>query len=159
MDGKHPVGGSRVLAGLIDEHGGAILSDLLHYYQVDLRDLFRDEGDLSPKYVLSLVMDLPSDSAFYASRRGGRQFRGWDDGRYALVALVNAAHASNYMFQVANSDPKKGKKPSLPEPFPIPDQITKAKKAPKPGSFAFIAAQMIAAQRKSKEERKWQEQK
>lgn len=149
MDGKHPVGGSRVLAGLIDEHGGAIVSDLLHYYRVDLRDLFRDNGDLSPKYVLSLVLDLPQDSSFTASRRGGRQYRGWDETRYALVALVNAQRTANYMFQVANSDPKR-RKPDVPHPFPTPDDTTTSK-APKQGSFAAIAASMIAAQRKAKE--------
>ena len=77
---------------------------------------------------------------------------------YALVSLVNSQRVANYMFQVANSDPKKGKKPVPPEPFPIPDKTTKAKKAHKPGSFALIAASMIAAQRKKKEEQKWQQE-
>ncbi|QFP95092.1 tail assembly chaperone [Gordonia phage MinecraftSteve] len=146
------MGGSRVLAELIDKHGGAILSDLLHEYGVDLRDMFDDDTILSPRYVLNLIVNLPETSAFYASRRGGHQYRGWDIERYMLVALVNGQRMANYMFQLANRDPKKSSVPPAPEPFPVPDEMDKKKKpAPKPGSFAAVAAQMIAAQRRKKE--------
>lgn len=144
-----PAGGSRVLAKLIDKHGEAILSDLLHYYRVDLRDLFSDDNPLSPRYVLALIIHLPTNGAFYASRRGGPQFRGWDEDRYALVSAVNAINTTNFILAMANRDPSKSK-PKAPKPFPTPDTDEKDK-APKPGSFASIATSMIAAQRKKKE--------
>jgi hypothetical protein len=111
--------------------------------------LFSDEDPLSPRYVLALILQLPTNGAFYASRRGGLQFRGWDADRYALVALVNAQRANNHILLLANSDPKKSK-PKAPELFPTPDDNPKSK-APKPGSFAAIAASMMAAQRRKKE--------
>lgn len=94
-------------------------------------------------------MQLPTDGAFYASRRGGVQFRGWDASMYAQVATVNAIRANNHILMMVNRDPKK-KKPAEPEMFPTPDDHQESN-APKPGSFAAIAAQMMAAQRKKKE--------
>lgn len=149
MDSRHPVGGSRVLAGLIDKHGEALLCDLLRYYRIDIRDLFSETAPLSPRFVLALILWLPSDSAFFASRRGGHQYQGWDESRYALAALVNEQRATNHIMLMANRDPSKPK-PKAPEPFPIPDTDKKSK-APKPGSFAAIAASMLAAQRRKKE--------
>lgn len=148
MDWEVAAGGSRALAELIDKHGEAILANLLSEYGVDLRDLFSEENPLSPKYVLSLIIQLPTNGAFYASRRGGIQFRGWDPKMYALVAGVNALKVNNYILACANRDPKKPK-PPLPEMFPTPDD--NKSNAPKPGSFAAIAASMMAAQRKKKE--------
>lgn len=150
MDRGIPTGGSRVLARLIDEHGEAILSDLLHYYQVDLRELLSEVDPLSPRYVLALVMQLPTDGAFHASRQGGVQFRGWDAGRYALVAQVNAQRATNHILMMVNRDPKRSK-PKAPEMFPTPDIDNGKPNAPKPGSFAAVAASMMAAQRKKRE--------
>lgn len=116
---------------------------------MDLRDLFSDENPLSPRYLLALILHLPTNGALYASRSGGIQFRGWDIDRYALVALVNAQRAGNHILLMANRDPKKPK-PAAPEPFPTPDAKRKPS-APKPGSFAAIAASMMAAQRRKKE--------
>ena len=99
--------------------------------------------------MLSLIMHLPDDSALYASRAGGQQFRGWDAGRYALVALVNAQRANNHILMMVNRDPKKAK-PKPPELFPTPEQTNKPK-THKPGSFAAIAASMLAAQRRKRE--------
>jgi hypothetical protein len=48
-----------------------------------------------------------------------------------------------------NRDTKKAK-PKAPEPFPTPDEHTTTKKL-KPGSFAAVAASMMAAQRKQRE--------
>lgn len=99
--------------------------------------------------MLSLIFNLPSDGAFYASRRGGYQYRGWNVDRYALAALVDSQRATNYILTLVNSDPKK-RKPEPPEPFPTPDREQKSN-APKPGSFAAIAAAALAAQRRKKE--------
>ena len=99
--------------------------------------------------MLSLILHLPTDGAFFASRRGGQQFRGWDAGRYALVAQVNAQRATNHILTMVNRDPKKAK-PKPPEPFPTPD-VTDKPKTHEPGSFAAIAASMVAAQRRKRE--------
>jgi hypothetical protein len=120
------------------------------YYGLDLRDLFSDENPLSPRYVLSLIVHLPPEGALYASRSGGPQFRGWDAGRYALVAQVNAQRATNHILMMVNRDPKKAK-PAAPEMFPTPDVDTGRTKKHKPGSFAAVAASMLAAQRAKKE--------
>ena len=149
MDRRFAAGGSRALAQLIDEHGEALVSDLLHYYGVDLRDLFSDSAPLSPRYLLCLVLNLPTDSAFYASRLGGPQYRGWDAGRYALVGLLNAQNVNNHILSMVNRDPKKPK-PKPPEPFPTPDQEVKTKQS-KVNSFTSIAAKMMAAQRRKRE--------
>lgn len=110
--------------------------------------MFSDADPLSPRFVLSLILHLPTDGAFFASKRGGQQFRGWDVDRYALVALVNAARAGNHIQLMVNRDPKKPK-PKAPEPFPVPGD--ESKPAHKPGSFAAIAASMMAAQRRKRE--------
>jgi len=101
--------------------------------------------------VLSLITNLPTEGALYASRQGGQQFRGWDAGRYALVAQVNAQRATNHILLMVNRDPKKSR-PKPPELFPTPDVEKQKPTAPKPGSFAAVAASMIAAQRKKKRE-------
>lgn len=149
MDRGYPSGGSRVLAGLIDKHGEAIFSDLLHYYQVDLRDLFSENTWLSPRIVLALIIWLPSEGAFYASRRGGPQFLGWDAERYALTTLVNEQKANNHLLMLINRDPKKPK-PKAPEPFPTPDEEKKSTE-PAPGSFAAMVVAAKRAARKKKE--------
>ncbi|AWY03843.1 tail assembly chaperone [Gordonia phage Nedarya] len=151
--GEVQLGGSRVLAELIDKHGGAILSDLLHEYGFDLLEVFAEEESVSPRYVLNLIINLPATSAFYASRRGGAHYRGWDEERYLLAALVNSQRMANYMFQLANRDPKKSSVPPVPEPIPLPDDKDEKKKKPahKPGSFAAMAASMILAARRKKE--------
>lgn len=117
---------------------------------MDLRDLFAEENPFSPRYILALIVWLPNDSAFYASRMGGPQYVGWDPDRYALAAQVDALRAGNYIALMVNRDPKKGTKPKPPEPFPTPDADKKSN-APKPGSFRAIAASLMAAQRRKKE--------
>lgn len=149
MDGRNSTGGSRVLAGLIDEHGEALICDLLQYYRVDLRDLFSESEPLSPRFVLCLVLNLPTDSAFYASRMGGREYRGWDASRYALVGLYNAQNINNHILATVNRDPKRPK-PKPPEPFPTPDQGAKRNQG-NSNKFASTAASMLAAQRRKKE--------
>ena len=111
--------------------------------------MFSDVDPLSPRYVLSLITHLPTDGAFYADRQGGQEFRGWDTDRYALVSLVNAQRAGNHIQLMINRDPKRAA-PKPPDPFPIPG-VDQKSNAPKPGSFAAIAAAMITAQRRKKE--------
>lgn len=146
MDEGDSAGGSRVLADLIDRYGEVLVPDLKHYYGVDLREIFDPESDLTPRYVYSLIKGLPLGSAFVAERRGGQQFRGWDESRYTLVAIVNAIRSLHHTYVSAHS--KSSRKP--PEPFPIPER-TKRSSADKPGSFAFIAKKKFEAMRKMKE--------
>jgi hypothetical protein len=137
----------------MDEHADAVVGDLLQYYNVDARDLFREVSPLTPKYVLGLIMQLPLGSAFVAEQRGGAQYRGWDHAMYAQVALINAVRTSNYLFLCANSNPKK-KAPEQPDPYPTPDNPNpgsrRHKGPPAPGSFAGTAMRMMSQARKAR---------
>lgn len=147
MDGVDAVGKLRGLIELVDEYGEFLAGDLQEYYGVDLRDLFReDDRRLTPVYLLSLIRGLPMESRFNAERRGGQVFRGWDAGRYIDVAAVNAIRALQWTYVAAHSK----NKPKPPEPFPIPDHGVRRKNRG-PGSFAFIAAQKLAAARRKRD--------
>lgn len=141
MDGGNPDGGSRELGQLIDEFGEHLAADLLEVYGVDIRDIFARKSRLSPMWILVLVRGLPETSRFVAECRGGQQFRGWDSGRYATVAIVNAVRALQYTYITAHSKSK----PKTPDPFPIPDKEIR-KHAP--NSFAAMAAAQMGAGRK-----------
>lgn len=150
MDGSYPAGGSRELAQLIDKYGEILLPELKHHFGIDLRDLFLDDCPMSPRFVLAHIKILPVGSAFVAEVRGGQEFRGWDEDRYQMAALIDAIRILQYIFVLANIDPKK-KKPKPPEPYPTPDKATKHKQPDKPGSFAFIAKSALAAAKRRKE--------
>lgn len=62
---------------------------------LDIRDLFRDNGKLSPRYVLILAGHLPETSAFFAARRGGPQFRPWTSTTHLLALIANLTYAAN----------------------------------------------------------------
>ncbi len=131
MDENHATGGSHYLGQLIDDYGDCLVADLFEVYHVDLRDLYRD--DMSPRWLLTLITQLPAGSRFYAQRRGGPQFRGWDESRYALVAAVNAIRSLQYTYVSAHSK----RRPTPPKPMPIPDDARRKKDTP--GSFAHTA--------------------
>ncbi len=142
MDGGNPGGGSVGLAQLIDEYGEHLAADLLEHYRVDLRDIFVPQARLTPLYLLVLIRGLPDDCRFNAERRGGQEFRGWGTSRYVSVATVNAVRALQYTYVAAHSKSR----PRPPEPFPTPDGVHRKKFGP--GSFAFMAAQQLAAGQK-----------
>lgn len=148
MAGGDSAGGSAELARLIDRYGEILIPELKHYFGMDLRDLFLEVPPWSPRYVLIHIWWLPVESAFAAEVRGGAEFRGWDESRYMIASLINAIRTLQYLFVLANRDPRKPK-PAMPEPYAIPEKRVKRrwdKKAPaKPGSFAFIAQQHAAA--------------
>jgi hypothetical protein len=58
--------------------------------------------------VFVLLKGLPLGSRFYSEKRGGQQFRGWNEGRYATVAIVNAVRALQYAHVAAHSKKKPG---------------------------------------------------
>jgi hypothetical protein len=88
-------GGSVQLVKLIDKHGSAVLADLARYYHRDLRDLWRPDSDLTPRYVLWLVEHLPDDSATKADMRGGPQMRAWTQDVHLLGMIANLLYAAN----------------------------------------------------------------
>lgn len=98
-----PGGGSVELGKLIDEHGAALAHDL-QAIGIDLRDLWRDGSDLTPRWVLTLTGQLPSDSALWASQRGGQKWRPWPLHNQLTAAAVNQLAAANY--QRAGKRPK-----------------------------------------------------
>ena len=95
VPGPVSAGGSVQLVKLIDKHGRALVADLAHYYHLDLRDLWRPESGLTPRYVLSLVEHLPEDSATLAEVRGGPQMRPWTLNNQLAGAAVNLLYAAN----------------------------------------------------------------
>jgi hypothetical protein len=117
-------------------------------YGFDLRELLSEEDPASPRYVLNLILNLPKTGAFYASRRGGQQYRGWDEDRYALADIYDAVQAGNHILMMANRDPNKPK-PKPPQSYPRPDDLEPKQAAPKKGSFAA----MIVAAKKAQRER------
>lgn len=136
MDGADAAGGSQGLADLLDKYGESLVADFERYYR-PLPQMI--EGGSSPRYILSLIRQLPIECATVAELRGGQQFRGWDAERYLLVALVDAVQANTY---VASGG--KGKKP---EPLYRPE---KAK--PKNGNaFAAMARSFYLAAKAKKE--------
>lgn len=140
MDGWYVCGGSSTLEKLIDEYGEYIAADLMETYRVDLRDIMRDDSDLSPRTLLVLIKNLPLSGRFYSEQRGGQQFRGWDESRYAMVATVNAIRALQYTYISAHSK----RRPKQPDMFPIPEQEVKVRKrSTGPGSFIFMAAKTM----------------
>jgi hypothetical protein len=145
VDGIHIVGGSVWLGELIDQYGEYLVADLTETYNIDLRDIFRDDKDLSPRWLMAHILNLPLGSRFYAEQQGGQQFRGWDESRYAQVATVNAIRALQYTYISAHSK----RKPPMPDMFPIPEATVKVRKKKQgPGSFAYIAAQQLAQVKK-----------
>lgn len=62
---------------------------------MDLRGLWWPDSRVTPRYVLSLVGQLPQDSAFAASVRGGGEFRAWTPELYVLAAIANLLNAAN----------------------------------------------------------------
>lgn len=98
-------------------------------------------------------MNLTTKGAFYASRRGGTQFRGWDAERYALVAIANSTQDANWISACVNRNPDRPA-PKRPERFPTPDE--QKKPPPKPGSFAAMVVAAKKAALKNKEKRNGQ---
>jgi hypothetical protein len=94
LPAEDPAGGSRELGRLIDEHGSALLYDL-QSLGVDLRDVLRGHPRVTPRYVLTLVGQLPDTSAFAGSLRGGPEFRSWTMANSLLVATANMLYAAN----------------------------------------------------------------
>lgn len=62
---------------------------------MDLRDLWRHGTDVSPRLVLMLAGQLPPESAFHASLRGGPEHRPWTTTGHLLAGVVNLLYAAN----------------------------------------------------------------
>lgn len=144
MDVGNVGGGSYTLGQLIDSYGDEIAADLFEVYRFDLREVFTT----SPKWVLNLIVQLPPGSRFYAARRGGPQFRGWDETRYLLVAVANSIRGLQWTYVAAHSK----RRPPTPDMLPIPD--TEKKRKDGPGSFAHTARMKLeqAKRRRSLEQ-------
>jgi hypothetical protein len=81
---------------LLDKHGEAIEADLRRYYGVRVRDLFDPASDLSPREVFSLLIHMPTDSAYHAELAGGPQFRDWNAATYLLANVQDLLQGANY---------------------------------------------------------------
>lgn len=63
---------------------------------MDLRDLWRDGTDLTPRLVFWLVEHSPADSATYAAMKGGAEYRPWTIETYLLAQVVNLLAGANH---------------------------------------------------------------
>lgn len=99
---------------------------------MDLRGLWWSDSTVTPRLVLWLVGQLPPDSAFGASVRGGTEFRPWTPELHLLAATVNLLAAANR--QRAG---KRGSKPVIKPPT--------AQSKPRVLSVAEIARRQQAA--------------
>jgi len=90
-----PTGGSLQLVKLIEEYGSALVADLRSIYQVDIRDLWRDESALTPRYVLWLAEHLPETSATIAKAKGGPRHRPWTSETHLLALVANLLFVAN----------------------------------------------------------------
>lgn len=62
---------------------------------MDLRGLWWPLSGITPRFVLWLVGQLPPESAFGASVRGGPEFRAWTPSLYLQAAIANLLNAAN----------------------------------------------------------------
>src|SRR5690606_32683971 len=118
LGGGDWAGGSRELAERINRFGSELAADLRLYYGIDIREIFSDETDLTPGYLLSLIEHLPPESAYVAARRGGPGSREWPVTHAMLADLFAVTAVGNYMSQRVNLEGK----PDPPEPYPRPGE-------------------------------------
>jgi hypothetical protein len=147
--GGHSAGGSAGLAELIDKHGEELYFDLHHYAGLNLVQALRYGSGYSPRQILTLVRQLPLESATVAAIRGGHQFRGWGVDRYMMANVVDAVNENTYATIAVSGATKR--KPKQPEPVWRPKGLKDGK--PKRSTFAAMAASFFkAAQRKPEEQ-------
>ncbi|MFF3673568.1 hypothetical protein ACFYYS_06200 [Streptomyces sp. NPDC002120] len=104
----------------------------MRYYNVDVLRVF--DGGISPKLVLSLVGNLPIDSATLAALRGGSEHAGWDLNAYLLADVIDLLQWVQYTLTVQNAG-KAAKKVKKPEPYKRPG--VKSRKKSNPFAAAF----------------------
>jgi hypothetical protein len=85
-----------------------------------------------------------------AALRGGSHFVGWDEGRYMQARLIDAIASLQYTLILVYRDRDKPK-PDPPEPYRLPDDLTRIKRNPKAGSFASVMLGHMNKTRKLKE--------
>lgn len=141
MDGGLPAGGSVVLAGLIEDHGGELAADLLREYQLDIRETLKPETDQDPSWVLILAEQLPHHSSFKASLSKNPESAYWSNDTYLLAETVNQLRSVVYAVQAVQADPKQRKKIPLPDPVYLPGE---RKKQRQQNDFTKTAAKVFA---------------
>jgi hypothetical protein len=111
-----PAGGSLQLVELIEEYGGAELDYELLRLGIDLPgDVLRDQR-VSPRRVLWLAEQMPSDSAVAAALAGNRAIRDWRLDPVLLTGIFNRLGA----LIVATIQPHTKKRVPMPKPFVPP---------------------------------------
>lgn len=138
MGGKHPGGGSLILASLIDKAGEALFQDFQDVYGLNLVHMIRD--DVPPLEILMLVRGLTIGSRFVAVLQGSPEFIGWDAKAYQLANLIDAVNYTTFAVVAANSK----KKPKEPKAAYRPKR-----EGHKPAN-AFATQLKLAKERKAK---------
>lgn len=140
MDGDYPGGGSRGLLGVLDKAGGAVYSDLLLYYGVDMQGLFEDPPTLSPRRAMVLINGLPVSSQTSALARDTKEAIGWDINTYLLAALIDSVKENTF----ANVQVRTKKKLTPPQRVPVPGVEEDKKKSP--NNFIKMAQRFFNSQ-------------
>lgn len=114
MAGGDEAGGSLSLARLIDDHGDALVYDLLAF-GIDLHEYVWGVANgipqqFGPGRLMLLITWLPEGSAFYASMRGGAHWRAWSNQAEIVASLWDLQYAK------ATAGSKKAKKAHYPRP-------------------------------------------
>ena len=98
-------------------------ADLLRYYGVNVSGVISDPPGTSPGEVLTLVENLPQESATTAARANHPDAAGWDTNSYLLVLVAEAIRENTF----ANMQVRTKKKLKPPDKLPVPGQKPKKK--------------------------------
>lgn len=85
-----------------------MIADFHQYYGIDLAT-----DTHSPRYLLTLIEQLPPESRTMAALQGGHQFRGWGVSEYIQASLVDAVQENSWITAAASSKSR----PPRPKPF------------------------------------------
>lgn len=127
------------MARLIREHGDALHADWQRFYGLRLMESLYELH--SPDELVAMVMWLPDDAAFWASKKGGPEHKGWTVDRILAVLQLEAAQWHRHDFVVANS--KRNSSIEKPAPIPFPGR-PKVEKRDKGTSFMGIVRNLQA---------------
>ena len=129
-------GGSLGLCELIDNYGTALLADFYRFYRLDLTEALYGSRPVAPCLLLALVEELPDESAFAATVRGGPQHRGWTVSAHLLASVIDAVGEAAWITAQTNSK----KRIRRPKRFPRP-----AAQQQRPATVAALAQRFGAS--------------
>lgn len=83
-----------------------MIADFQQFYGLDLLDVFKFDGSLTPVRAALLIEKLPFESRYFAVVQGGSDFLGWTPTYHALVSLIEQQSWTNFILAQSNSKKK-----------------------------------------------------